>query len=47
MRNFITTAAIIVAGLLTMNYWVTAKMALREPLIGCWPIIDPLIGFCF
>jgi hypothetical protein len=31
----------------TINYWLTAKLAVREPLIGCWPIMDPIIGFCF
>ena len=47
MKNVVITSSIIVVGMFTINYWLTAKLAVREPVIGCWPIIDPIIGFCF
>jgi hypothetical protein len=47
MKQAINTVLIVVIGSITINYWLTDKMEMREPLIGCWPILDPLLGFCF
>jgi len=47
MKQAVTTFVVVVVGLFTVNYWLTAKLEMREPLVGCWPIVDPFIGFCF
>ena len=47
MKQFFITTLIVIVGLFTVNYWFTAILKLRDPMVGCWPIIDPVIGFCF
>lgn len=46
LKQFLGYAAIVVVGMFTVNYWLTDKLELREPLVGCWPVLDPIIGFC-
>jgi hypothetical protein len=46
MRNVISGVCLIAIGACTVNYWLTEKLGIREPLVDCWPILDPLIGFC-
>lgn len=46
MKNFLVWTGVVVVGLFSVNYWLTAKLEVREPLVGCWPLLDPLVGFC-
>jgi hypothetical protein len=46
LKQFLGYTALVVVGLFTVNYWLTDKLEMREPLVGCWPVFDPIIGFC-
>ncbi len=39
-------ASLLLIGVFVLNYVLTDILNVRDPLIGCWEIYPPLVGFC-
>jgi len=47
LKSIVGGILLVLFGLFVANYILTSILNVRDPLIGCWDIYRPVLGFCF